>query len=178
MGIDRVELVMHPVRIRVVQALVRRRHTTNELRELLPDIPQATLYRQLAKLVEGGVVEVAEERRVRGTVERAYVLRAAILSPEDVATATKDEHLAYFSMFTSTLLAEFAAYLDRGSVDIAADRTSYQYRVLHLDDAEFEALFRAMSELLRPHLDNEPSPDRTPRLFATALFPVADDQSR
>ena len=49
------ELALHPVRIRILRAVAGARRTTRELVALLPDVPQATLYRQLATLVKGGV---------------------------------------------------------------------------------------------------------------------------
>ena len=57
----------------------------------LPDIPQATLYRHIAVLADAEVLEVADERRVRGAVERSYRLRRenAVLDP---ATMTLEGH--------------------------------------------------------------------------------------
>ena len=51
------ELVLHPVRLRIVQAFLGTPSlTTAQLRERLPDVPAATLYRQVATLVEGGLL--------------------------------------------------------------------------------------------------------------------------
>ena len=87
------ELLLHPVRLRIVQAFLPDRVlTTGRLGELLPDVATATLYRQVATLAEAGVLEVVEERRVRGAAERTYRLRtqAASVGPEDAAELTVD----------------------------------------------------------------------------------------
>jgi hypothetical protein len=70
------DLLLHPVRLRIVEAFLGDRAlTTLQLREELPDVPAGSLYRHVAKLVDAGVLSVVGERRVRGAVERTYVLR-------------------------------------------------------------------------------------------------------
>src|SRR3954469_15482471 len=72
------DLLLHPVRLRIVQAFLGERAlTTAELRDELPDIPPASLYRHIALLADAGVLAVASERRVRGATERTYILRLA-----------------------------------------------------------------------------------------------------
>ena len=68
------EVVLHPVRLRIVQQLGGRRLTTAQLRAELPDVTQATLYRHIAALIDAEIVTVVDERRVRGTIERALAL--------------------------------------------------------------------------------------------------------
>ncbi len=69
MGI--VDLLLHPVRLRIVHGLFGGRElTTTQLGARMPDVSKVTVYRQVAMLVEGGFMEVAGEQRVRGAVER------------------------------------------------------------------------------------------------------------
>ena len=66
------ELLAHPVRMRIVHALRGRELTTGQLCELLPDVSKAMVYRHVEALATGEVLEVAAERRVRGAVERTF----------------------------------------------------------------------------------------------------------
>ncbi|XVQ06734.1 helix-turn-helix domain-containing protein [Spirillospora sp. CA-255316] len=168
------DLALHPVRIRVLRAVGGGRRSTREIAGLLPDVPQATLYRHLAALAKGGLLEVVEERRVGGANERVYALPpgGAVLSGEALATATAEDHGRYFTAFVSSLLAEFSRYLARERIDLAADGVGYQQSVLHLDDEEFADFARRFTELVQPLLGNEPREGRTPRLLATVLMPV------
>ena len=68
------DVVMHPVRLRIIQQVGTREVTTASLRSALPDVAQATLYRHIAALVDADVLAVVEERRVRGAVERTFAL--------------------------------------------------------------------------------------------------------
>ena len=166
------ELALHTVRLRILRSVAAGRGTTREIAELLPDVPQATLYRHLAALAKGGLLEVSGEGRIGQ--ERRYALppAGAMLDPAELATATAGEHGRYFTAFVSSLLAEFSRYLARDEIDFVADGVGYQQVVLNLDDAEFAEFARGFAELVGPLLANGPRDGRTPRLLATVLMPV------
>lgn len=174
------ELVLHPVRLRILRSAAGRRRTTREIADLLPDVPQATLYRHLRALAEGGLLDVVDERKVGGAVERVYALApgGAGLGGEALEAATPQDHERYFTAFVSSLLAEFSRYLKRERIDLAADGAGYQQVVLHLDDAEFAEFARGFEALVRPLLGNEPRAGRAPRLLATVLMPVDERTAR
>src|SRR2546430_2345141 len=74
MPIPKAELIVHPVRLRILEAAQRQKLTSRQIAEYLPDVPQATLYRQIKLLLDGGLLEVVEERLVHGIVEKVYTL--------------------------------------------------------------------------------------------------------
>jgi DNA-binding transcriptional ArsR family regulator len=168
------ELALHPVRIRILRAVAGARLTTHDLVALLPDIPHATLYRHLATLVKAGLIEVVDQRRIRGAVERVYALPAhgATLDAAALATATPEDHSRYFTAFVSSLLSEFSRYLARERIDFAADGAGYQQLVLHLSDAELAKFAADLNQIVGPLLANEPGQGRVPRLLATVLLPA------
>ena len=56
------DTLLHPVRLRIVQALVGRQLTTQQLKDELSDVAQASLYRHVARLVDAGLLHVTDER--------------------------------------------------------------------------------------------------------------------
>ena len=50
------DLLFHPVRLRIVLATAGRQVTAQQLAGELPDIPQATLYRNINMLTNGGIL--------------------------------------------------------------------------------------------------------------------------
>ena len=174
MGTSKSDVILHPQRMRLIGALARGVLTTRQLAVLVPDIPQASLYRHLSTLLEAGVVEVAAERSVRGIIERSYSLveGAAVLTGEDLAEATREDHSRYFSIFATGLIAQFGRYLERESIDLEADGVGYREMVLQLTDDEFAQLVTSLRSLLLPAAMNEAGGGRTPRLLATVLFPL------
>lgn len=171
---SRAELVLHPVRLRIAQALLGdRRLTTSDLREELADVPTATLYRQVALLVEGGVLEVVDERRVRGAVERTYRLGpgGAVVNADDAATMDRESHAQAFLAFVAGLLADFDRYLDGEEIDVGRDLVGYRQVALHLSDAELRGLIDDLQTVVAPRLALRPGKGRTRRLFSTVLMP-------
>ena len=167
------DLLLHPIRLRIVQALVANPMTPLRLRDHLGDVPQASLYRHIAQLTEAGLIRVVEERPVRGVVERTYgVVEAAVsLGADDLENASDDDHLRYFSTFVGTLLSQFAAYVDAGDVDVAADGVGYRQAALWLADDEFDELIAELGAVVQRRLANEPDPERRRRLLSTIVMP-------
>jgi Helix-turn-helix domain len=171
------DLLLHPVRLRIVQAFLGDRAlTTSELRSELPDVPAASLYRQVARLVSAGVLQIVSERRVRGAVERTYVLRAAAASVglDELAAMTPDQHRQMFLAYVAGLIGDFDRYLDRGDVDLLRDGVSYRLAGLWLDDTEFAELLRQLVTVIQPRLANAPGGGRKRRILGTVLIPGSD----
>jgi hypothetical protein len=168
------DLLLHPIRLRILQAFLGDRAlTTSELRVELPDVPTASLYRHVALLVDAGVLSVVAEHRVRGALERTYVLRsaAASVSLDEVAKMTPDDHRQAFLAFVAGLIGDFDRYLARGDVDLLRDGVSFRMTAMWLDDAELAELARELITALQPRLRNAPKPGRKRRIFGTVLLP-------
>ena len=168
------DLLLHPVRLRIVQSLLGRPgRTTHELHDDLPDVSPATLYRHVATLLDADVIEVVEERRVRGAVERTYRLRvvAADVGAADAADMTVEQHRQSFATFVAGLLRDFDAYLDAGNPDLGRDLVGYRQAALYLTDAELVELLQDLVAVVGPRLSNEPSPDRVRRILSTIVMP-------
>ncbi|HWD77253.1 MAG TPA: helix-turn-helix domain-containing protein [Kribbella sp.] len=169
------ELLGHPVRLRIVHALRGGRElTTAELGERITDVSKATLYRHVELLAESGILEVAEERRVRGAVERRFRLRAerASITPEQLAELTVDDHRHGFAIAMAALVAEFNAYLDRDDADPLEDLVGYRQHGIWLSEAELHQLIEGLRAAILPVLSNEATPDRTRYLLSPILFPT------
>jgi hypothetical protein len=178
MGMSRADLILHPVRLRIILAfasdLGTRQLTPQQVAAILPDLPQASLYRHIERLHRGGVLAVVGERRVRGAVERTYVLAAggSTLTPEELAQATRDEHLRYFTSFAAGLIAQFERYLQRPEIDLAADGVGYRQVVIDLSDEEVQELAVAVNAAVARFLERGTRSGRRRRILATVLLPL------
>jgi DNA-binding transcriptional ArsR family regulator len=172
------DLLMHPVRLRIVQAVTDGRAlTTSELCARLPDASKATVYRHVALLAEHGVLEVDGEHRVRGAVERRFRLhrpRGARMDAGAIAAMTLDDHRRGFAALLAALLAEFHLYLDRDGADPVADSVSYRQVALWLSKDEQAELLDLVRGAMRSQVDKGPSPERAKYLFTPILFPIEE----
>jgi len=168
------DLLLHPIRLRIVQEFLGDRAlTTSDLRAELPDVPLASLYRQVARLVDAGVLAVVAERRVRGAVERTYVLRlsAASIRLDEVDAMSPEEHRQAFMAFMAGLLGDFDRYLSRGDIDLLRDGVGYRMHGLWLDDAEFADLVRDLTRAVQSRAANPPRAGRKRRILGTVMLP-------
>ena len=177
------DLLLHPVRLRVVQAFLGNRVlTTSELAAELGDVPAGSLYRHVARLTRAGVLQVVAERRVRAVVERTYALRisAANVSPEETAAMTPEEHSQAFMAYVAGLLADAERYLNTGTPDPARDGAYYRVGAMWLNQAEFADLCRDLRAVFQPRLANAPGRGRRRRMVYTVFLPspetLANDQ--
>jgi DNA-binding transcriptional ArsR family regulator len=166
------QLLLHPVRLRIVNAVFDGRpFTTSQLRERLPDVPKATMYRHVDLLVDHDLVEVVGEERKAGAVERTYRLHTS-RTVIDGAAMSLDDHRRGFAAGIASLLGEFEAYLDRQGADPTADMVTYRQAPLWLTDAEKQELYADFVAAVRARAHHDPSPDRRRHLLATIMFPT------
>lgn len=166
------DLILHPVRMKVLQTLASgRRKTVQQIAEKLPEVPQATLYRHLKKLLDAQIIEVVEENQVRGTVEKVYALpkNNEVLSREEVLNAGPEEHLGFFMKFLSGVLMDFEEYIRQPGYDLEKDMVSFRKATLYASDEEYNDFLRKYVELITPLLHNEEAPDRKKRTVTNIL---------
>ncbi len=174
------DLLLHPVRLRIVKAFLGDRAlTTSQLLAELDDVPAGSLYRHVGLLTKAGVLQVVAERRVRGAVERTYTLRlyAARIGPDEVAAMTLDEHARAFMAYIAGLLADFDRYLATGPVDPIRDGADYRVAAMWLTDAEFVDFLRDLNKIAQPRLANPPDKGRRRRMLYSVLLPGPAKQS-
>ncbi|HUZ21531.1 MAG TPA: helix-turn-helix domain-containing protein [Acidimicrobiales bacterium] len=171
------DLLLHPVRLRLVKAFLGDRAlTTTQLAAELDDVPAGSIYRHVALLTKAGVLQVVAERRIRGAVERTYTLRllAAQIQPGEAAAMTLEEHAQAFMAFVAGLLADFDRYLASAPSDPVRDGASYRVGAMWLTDAEFADFLRDLAAVAQPRLANPPGRGRRRRMVYSVLLPAPE----
>ncbi|MGD0554476.1 MAG: ArsR family transcriptional regulator [Streptosporangiaceae bacterium] len=153
--------------------------TTGELGAVLPDVSKAMVYRHVDLLAAAGILEVAEEHRVRGAVERRYRLRQdrAVVDADTFGSLTAADHRRAFATALAVLAAEFSAYLEQDEADPLADLVGYRQHALWLTDDELTELIGELQRAIVPRLANAPAPVRTRYLLSPILFPSAEPRA-
>jgi len=169
--------LLHPVRLRIAQTLLGEGPlTTHQLHERLPDVPIATLYRHVNHLATLSVIEVADERRVRGTSEKSYRLVPGLEnpSPDELRSLSEEELQTAFTVFTSGLIRDFGDYLQTDSPDLHADRVSFAQASFWASTDEIDEFGRALMTALEVLLANRSAPCRRRHTLTTVLMPRDD----
>ena len=176
MSLSKSDLILHPVRFRILQTIAADSLTTQEIDDRLPDVPKSSLYRHLRMLLKGEMVEVAETRLVNGIQEKVYRLaQRPYLSAEDVTGMTAEEHLRTFTNYVMTLLHGFTEYLDEAGEmpDLLADRVGYTEVNFWANDAEMDQFQAALNEAILPFVQQEQGGNgRRRRKVALVIHPI------
>ncbi len=166
-------ILLHPVRLRIIMAAASRQVTAQQLANELPDIPQATLYRNIKALAGAGILSVVRERRVRNTLEKTYALaeEGLFLTPEDLKNARPEDYIRLFTQYLGQLLGYYARYIQAGNVDIVRDHLAFEMFPVFLSETEVQSLGQALNAALRPYLKNGPSPERRRSVLGLMAIP-------
>jgi DNA-binding transcriptional ArsR family regulator len=167
-------IIIHPIRMRILAELGARQCTTRQLAAALHDVPQVSVYKHINTLIKHGIVEVISEQPIRGTMERTLAVAAGQgrLSAEDFAKATTDDHKAYFMTYITSFVQAFNTYVEgKTTPEILEGGLVYNQIIAYANAAEIEDLRRKFTELLQPLFNNEPTADRKRLTLGAMIIP-------
>lgn len=166
------ELVLHPVRLRALQQIrLEGACTAKGIAEALDDVPRATVYRHIKALEEGGAIEVKGVKRVRGALEKTYILSARLTSPDAQDARSLSAAMHFASMGT------LDAYFASAGADAVADRVFFQTAELWVTDEEYDDLLDDVARVLRPYMGNGCSRGRKRRSLSLISAPPRVEES-
>jgi DNA-binding transcriptional ArsR family regulator len=168
------DLLLHPVRLRIVKAFLGDRAlTTGQLAEELDDVPVASLYRHIARLLKAGVLQIVAEERIRGAVERTYTLRsaAAQMHPNEVAAMSAEDNTHAFMAFIAGVLQDFDRYVASSPADPIKDGAGYRLAAMWLSDAEYHEFLQELAAVIQPRVANAPKSTRRRRMLYGVALP-------
>lgn len=171
---SKINTILHPARMRIMQSLLGSKElTAYEISQRVPDVPQASLYRHLNKLLEAEVLEVVKENKVRGTMEKVYALSNQLetLTANEVKEASRQDHFGFFFSFLTNLLGDYEQYLQQENIDLEKDGVSYRQVSIFLSDEELKDLLTEMRTIVGKVMDNEPTTERKLRTISTIVIP-------
>jgi hypothetical protein len=152
------DLLLHPVRWRILQRVMGREVTTTDLKQDLPAIPPATLYRHVAALIEAGYLVVVREKRVRGTTERTLAVNdaAARIDDSEARAMTVEQHRQAFLMLLTRLAQDFDEVVERGELYTRISQLNYSQLAVYVDDDDAATISEGLLALLQPYLQQTP----------------------
>jgi len=174
MSTNLVEYFTNPVKVKLITEVEKQKKTTaKQLAKAVPQIPQATLYRYLKKMVSDGIIEVVEENQVRNVKEKVYSLVFDFDAEikEMVNDKSGKGYLTLFQQFSNGLIYEFQKYVDDGEIDIANDGSGFRITPFYATKAELEEMAKKINEVVLPYHELAPSPERKLRNFAVVYTP-------
>lgn len=172
----RTDLILHPIRFRILGTLLGESLTTQEIAGRLSDVPKSSIYRHLKSLLEGGMIAVDETHPVRGALEKTYRLDQPLrLTEDEMVGRTPDEHIHYFRTYVLTRVQGNSHYAQAAAVDNKVDRVAhrsgYSEAFVFATTEELDEAFQAINQALRSLASNPPGEGRHKHKFAIITHP-------
>lgn len=165
---EQFELLLNPVRLRILQYMaVHRTGVPREMAAYLTDVPLPSLYRHLGKLTEGGVLEVAGEKKVRGTVEKTYQIAEDYFAPP----SSKADVYRQIYLYLTMMLKEVSAYCAQEESDPAADMLFLDAISFYATDKEYSDYLEERARLDKKMMENEWNQERKHRSLTVLSLP-------
>lgn len=154
---NKVDILMHPVRMKICQALMRNREnglTPLEMVKIIKDVPQATLYRHLQTMVDSDIVHVIKEKKVKSVSEKYYAINeeeAKIEGSEWKGLSSK-EKLDYISYYQLSLMTQYQSYLKKlDEQNSQEDSATFSVVELKIDEEHFTQFQNELNELMNKY---------------------------
>lgn len=139
------EIMLHPVRMRIVQELAARQSmTTTELCERIEDVPRTTMYRHIGILLDSSIASVVSEKKIRGSLERTLALNAGELTKHNTLENASQNALS----FLMNRYTRFHKYFSGENPDPGRDKVFLNNTVLMMSDDEFDQFLSELRGLL------------------------------
>ncbi|MGP4072668.1 helix-turn-helix domain-containing protein [Piscibacillus sp. B03] len=172
---SKADLLLHPIRMRVIQSLHSHQQLTpKQLLEILDDIPQATLYRQLKTLLDAELIYVVDSKQIRGAKEKVYAVREENMKipDQEIKNLTPNELTKHFMAYQSNLLKEFERYVYKNEPqNYKNDGLGFSQATLHLTDDELQQFGLELQRVIEKYDQNTPSDSRVAITFGTVNIP-------
>ena len=169
------ECITNPVKCKLLLEIHSKgKATAKQLADIYTDIPQATLYRNLKKILSDGILQVVEETQVRGTVEKTYSLAHNLISDiETIVEKNSGElYMQYFMQYFIGFAKQFQEYCHSPNINIKKDMTGFSLSPLYLSDDELTSLIKNISQIISAVKSNEPNSERKLRTIGIIVSPA------
>jgi DNA-binding transcriptional ArsR family regulator len=173
-----IKVLMHPIRIKIVQELgLRKQATTKELLSSCGDVSQATMYRHINELLKNEIIIVASENIINGIVEKVYTMNSLEIfninsNPKQY---TPDDFLNMFTQYTIALLNDFYQYMkNEHAMDNIEHNIGFSGNSVLLSDEETVEMMKEIYGSIGSKMSNEPNDERKLRKVSVILTTLLD----
>ena len=169
-----VECISNPIRLQFYLAIQNGSCSkASEIHSKYPDVPRATMYRHLNHLTKCGLIQVIDETKKRGSVERTYVAAKAL----DLSIDSPDFNERYFSMFIQYIMefvVLFHNHCIRPDINVLEEKSGFSMAPIYASDEELEEAMRKISSIIQELMVSVPTESRKRRTIGMIISPPSN----
>ncbi|GIN69992.1 transcriptional regulator [Bacillus sp. J14TS2] len=142
-----------------------------QLNQLLEDISQATLYRQVNGMFEDGLLTIVRKKKTRSGEENFYALKTTgyKISEEEWNQATYDEKVNFITYYYMYVLNTYQNY--HKTLENKNDHSTFSISKLNLGEAEFENFQSDLNQLLTKYYNEGQHKNDRERTISLVIIP-------
>ncbi|MDO4377873.1 MAG: helix-turn-helix domain-containing protein [Erysipelotrichia bacterium] len=162
------EILMNPVRQRIFQYLLtHQKGTVKEMAKVLTDVAPASLYRNVKLLADNNILKVCAENRIRGTIEKIYIINEEALNINDQGKTVQ--------MALLRISASFAKYFAKENNDPQKDMLLLSVCTLNLDDEDFRQYLAEINTITIKYVNKKVNDNSKVRQVTMISSPVEEE---
>lgn len=128
------KVLTDPVSNRILQMIrVREKMTISDILAENTEVPRATVYRKIDKMLEVGAIFVADTNKVRGQTENVYAIKEMYIANP----ASDEESLRIVTVSLMQILDLYDRYFKSGNADVNRDKLFMLNYAIALSDSDF-----------------------------------------
>ncbi|MCL2400989.1 MAG: hypothetical protein FWC91_14765 [Defluviitaleaceae bacterium] len=169
-----IDYISNPVTFKLLIEMQEQKQTTaRKLAKVCSDIPQASLYRYLNRMLNDDIIKVVKENKIRGMVEKVYELNMPLhIDKEKFKNEnSREEFLQLVTQITMSILRDFKEYTVKEDFDTAGDGSLLWSIPLYLTKMETDEVLAEVQSVLKSRFDNTPTSERKLRNINIIISP-------
>lgn len=132
------KVLTDPVSNKILQMIrIKKQVTISEILSENPNVPRATLYRKIEKMLEVGAIYVAQTRKVRGQIENIYAIKDIYInSPQS------EDGMKIVTMSLMQIIGLYDKYFQSDNADVERDKLFLLNYAVELSDGDFSEMMK------------------------------------
>lgn len=144
-----------------------------QLNELLKDVPQSTLYRQVSFMMGDNLLKVVGFQKVGKVEEKFYALNTEgyKINAEDWNSASYSEKIDFVSFYFMYILQNYKNYYEKSKTEDQQDQSTFSLVKFNLSDESFKNFQGELSTLLEKYYNLSDEDDNKDRTISVVIIP-------
>ena len=138
------KVLTDPVSNRILQMIrIRGRMTISEILSENMQVPRATVYRKIEKMLEVGAIYIADTNRVRGQTENVYAVKEMYIAD----TESGKDSMKLVTISLMQILDQYDRYFSSGNADVNRDKLFLLNYAITLSDEDFSEMISEICQI-------------------------------
>lgn len=166
------KVLTDPVCNRILQMIrVRGRMTISDILSEHKEMPRATVYRKVEKMLETGAIYIADTNKVRGQIENVYAIKNIFISSPE----TNDDAMKTVTISLMQILNLYDMYFRNENADVKKDKLFMLNYAISLSDKDFSEMTQSIICIIDEYQKKASTPDAKLRNLYFMSAPKGDN---